>query len=889
MEYLLSIVIIILLLFQKSKSNKNSRRLQEDIDTLNAKLDTLQEFLKTEQPSTTNTEEPLEVVVKDTLQPLVDLKTPEPAPEDPYIPMYTAVTKLSDKDITVIKDIFESAKKEADSERLTALRTKLIKVLGLEGIEVGSATTFIQTVISDYDYHAAHAIAEKPSIEGATETEPPASSLEATNVVSSTGPESAELQEPTLSLWERFKQKNPDLEKFIGENLINKIGILILVLGISYFVKFAIDKDWINEPARVGIGVLAASLVLFIAHKLRQKYAPFSSVLVAGAIAIFYFTIAIAFHEYKLFSQEVAFGIMVVITAFSCLISLSYNRMELAILSLIGGFLVPFMVSTGSGNYMVLFTYIAILDIGILTLAYFKKWQLLHTLAFAFTMVLFGAWVFKDLNSDAPHYRGALMFGFVFYIIFIITTIINNLRTKGSFTNTQLTMLTLNNVVFYGIGMLVLADYKPQYTGVFTAFLAVLNMGYSVLLFKKFGLDKRGIYLLIGLSLTFITLAIPVQFSGYSITIFWAIEAVMLLWLSQKSQIKSYRFAAVVVQTLMLGSLVMDWEVYFTTSDLAIVINPIFMAGILVVASFVGVNVLLRKDTENVSQFGLTFNPIFYRKLTRNLAVITGYFVGMAEVIYQSLQYVEFNDALAILVLYHIVFTAVLCFVLYRHRSVKGVKIINIIAVVNILAFAIVFFQIPYLQIEDNIVYGQDYSIAYYLHMVCLVFMVYFWTLIYRTNSGKKVFNIFNHKLALWLAVFILVLITSSEVILQGLHFMDFPITSDQIGSTYEMFDSAQYKIIKTGLPVLWGILAFALLLWGIKKQLKHLRIIALSLLGLTIVKLFVYDISNVSETGKIIAFILLGILILTISFIYQKIKVLVTDEDKTPENENLD
>ena len=122
---------------------------------------------------------------------------------------------------------------------------------------------------------------------------------------------------PNKSFWEKFKEKNPDLEKFIGENLINKLGILILVLGISYFVKYAIDRDWINEPARVGIGVLCGSLVMLIANKLRKKYEAFSSVLVAGAIAIFYFTIAIAFHEYQLFSQSVAFGIMVVITIFS--------------------------------------------------------------------------------------------------------------------------------------------------------------------------------------------------------------------------------------------------------------------------------------------------------------------------------------------------------------------------------------------------------------------------------------------------------------------------------------------------------------------------------------------------------------------------------------------
>ncbi|WCC44713.1 DUF2339 domain-containing protein [Tenacibaculum finnmarkense] len=151
---------------------------------------------------------------------------------------------------------------------------------------------------------------------------------------------------PEKSFFENFKEKNPDLEKFIGENLINKLGILILVLGISFFVKYAIDKDWINEPARVGIGVLCGSLIMAIAHKLKKNYTSFSSVLVAGAISIFYFTIYIAFHEYELFSQTVAFAIMTVITIFSTLVSVSYNKQELAVLSLIGGFAAPFMVST---------------------------------------------------------------------------------------------------------------------------------------------------------------------------------------------------------------------------------------------------------------------------------------------------------------------------------------------------------------------------------------------------------------------------------------------------------------------------------------------------------------------------------------------------------------
>jgi uncharacterized membrane protein len=169
-------------------------------------------------------------------------------------------------------------------------------------------------------------------------------------------PQVTEPVEIKKTFWEKFREQNPDMEKFVGENLISKIGVLILVLGISYFVKFAIDKNWINETARVGIGMLCGTIVLGFAHKLRSNYKAFSSVLVAGAIAIFYFTIGIAFHQYHIFSQTVAFILMVVITAFSVFISVSYDRMELAILSLIGGFAVPFMLSTGQGNFQVLFT-----------------------------------------------------------------------------------------------------------------------------------------------------------------------------------------------------------------------------------------------------------------------------------------------------------------------------------------------------------------------------------------------------------------------------------------------------------------------------------------------------------------------------------------------------
>lgn len=686
---------------------------------------------------------------------------------------------------------------------------------------------------------------------------------------------------PTKSLWEQFKEKNPDLEKFIGENLINKLGVLILVLGISYFVKYAIDKDWINEPARVGIGVLCGSLVMSIANKLRKKYAAFSSVLVAGAIAIFYFTIAIAFHEYQLFNQQVAFCIMVVITLFSCLISLTYNRIELAVLSLIGGFAVPFMVSTGTGNYITLFTYIIILNIGITILAFYKKWRLVNTLAFIFTVLLFGGWFVSDLFSEAPHYKGALFFAFIFHFIFIVANVINNVRTQAIFTNIQLAILGISNFLFFGVGMTVLSHYHPEFRGVFTAALAVFNLILGWFLFKKFNLDKVAIYMLIGLTLTFITLAIPIQFKGNYITLFWAAEAVLLMWLAKKSNITSYRFGSVIVHSLSIISLVIDWtQKYDNEVVFNIIINPVFATGVFVVITLFLVYLLLKNDAIKITfwKFFLDINK--YKKYTFIAGILLLYMVGFLETFFQAATRIEsWSSVMALPALYHLIFTAVVALIFYIKQGAFYSKLANVIACVNVVLFATVFIRLSFEEHNDLILGYSTSQIAFYLHYVMLVLTLFFGFIIYQSNKKSLVFDVFNSKIFTWIAAFLIILIASQEVLLNGLKFLTDPFetVSDIYGASY----NTKQKIIKTAFPVLWGLLAFIFLIFGIKKQNKAIRIIALVVLGITIVKLFVYDISNISETGKIIAFILLGVLILIISFVYQKIRFLVTNDEK--------
>jgi uncharacterized membrane protein len=708
------------------------------------------------------------------------------------------------------------------------------------------------------------------------------------------------IQEQTF--WENFKEKNPDLEKFIGENLISKIGILILVLGISYLVKFSIDKGWINEPARVGIGILSGALVMGVAHKLRQKYSAFSSIFVAGAIAIFYFTIGIAFHQYHLFNQTVAFIIMVVITGFSCLISLSYNRIELAVLSLIGGFSVPFMVSTGSGNYVVLFTYILILNLGILTMAYYKKWNLVNILAFAFTVILFSGWLIKEINLEKPHYLGAFCFAFIFYFVFVLTNIINNLSNKGEFSKTQLFLLTANTFLFYAAGMIILQNYHAELRGLFTASISVLNLLYAWFLFKKFGLDKNAVYLLLGLTLTFITLAVPVQFKGNYITLFWAGEAVLLIWLAQKSKIVSYRFGSIIVQFLMLISLLMDWvKIYGSNQILNIAINPIFITGIVAVASLFFVYFLLKNETDSCKQFGITFNLILYRKFIFIVGLGVSYLVGILEVSYQANDFIsEWSSVVSLPIVFHLLFCAGLYYFMSKKTTPTIQNLAKILASLNIILYAFLCMTFVF---EEQKAYVSGFitnQIAFYLHYISLLIVIYFGYQLYTKNKENSFFSNSNQMFT-WIGTFFIVYIASSELMLHGLMALNTPITVEDLKASAlyndykngsldflkglvasEKIELYRTKILKTGFPVLWGILAFLFLIIGIKKEFKTLRVVALTLLGLTIVKLFFFDISNVSKPGKIIAFILLGVLVLIIAFVYQKTKARELENAKT-------
>jgi uncharacterized membrane protein len=678
-----------------------------------------------------------------------------------------------------------------------------------------------------------------------------------------------------------FFERNPDLEKFIGENLANKIGIGILVIGIGFFVKYAIDQNWINEIGRVFIGILCGGILLGLAHYLRKTFTAFSSVLVGGGIAVLYLTIYIAFHSYGMFNPVIAFLLMVVITAFAVTFALAYNKVELAVVALLGGFASPLMVSTGEGNYVALFIYITILDVGMMVLSFYKKWPIINIISYVFTVILYGTWMSTQFDYEKPGMiAGALVFATGFYFVFFAMNLLNNLRERRAFAPLDFALLLSNTFFYYAAGMYALNnEVAINFRGLFTVLLAAFNFGFAFSLYRSQRVDKNLVFLLIGLVLTFTSLAAPIQLQGNYITLFWAAETVLLLWLSQKSGIKLMKLASYGVMALMIISLIMDLQqVYapiYTANvempELPIVLNKGYLTSLFAVASFVMTLLLMRKE-KTEDQY---IDPRVYRTIVTVAAVLLVYTMHLLELRHHIVAAYPDNMQMQTLTIgaYNMLFLLALLLVTPKLTEPGDAR--NAFAFTGVLAVLLyigIYFQ-PMVVSRYEMIMEHGPATAFGIHYALVALIIPVCALSISRIKEFKEFNLRTGNAYSWFFVAFFVFLASTE--LDNLLLL-------AVGTDANMgrVMSQNHKI---GFPILWGITSFVLIAVGLKMKLRHLRIISLTLFLVTLLKLFTVDIRGISEGGKIAAFISLGILLLTVSFMYQRLKKILLTDDPTP------
>ncbi len=669
-----------------------------------------------------------------------------------------------------------------------------------------------------------------------------------------------------------FLERNPDLEKFIGENLINKIGIAILVIGLGLLLKYEIDAGHIGESARTLIGIGSGGLLLFFAHRLRESFRAFSSVLVGGGLSVLYFSIAIAFQQYHLFGQAAAFAIMVGITGLGVLFTLLYDRRELAVIALLGGFASPFMVATGEGNYKVLFTYVLILDAGMLVLANYKKWSILNILSFALTWLLFAGWSISSYTELDPRpVWPAFAFGTAFYAVFFAMVLLYDLRHRTAFTPLDYALFLLNTAVFFGTGMHFLTDLDVRVGGLLCVLLAAVNVVFALRFFRDERVPRNLVFLLIGIVLTFISLAAPVQLEGDHITLFWAAEGVLLVWFAHRSGIRLVERASLAVNALMVISLIMDMGLYSAPQHVAMMplLNRVFITGAAVVLSLA---LQFRLWAKWDTQYGIIagLRPTFLRGVLATAAAVLGYFTGLLELNHQLGRILpEGSVAMAAMAWSLLYLIAADLLTTKAARAVRWA--FGGLFALAFLLYTTWHYGMGMRRLREHVAGGswQGHLVTHYLALGLMVVMI---LRVMRWSRDLLTLRSSEWNRYAWVLCTLLVIIASQE--------LDHVLLAVQPPSSDGAVTDHAMRLARTaGYPILWGVGSFLFMAYGMRARIRTVRIIALSLFGLTLVKLFAVDIWNASRGAQVAAFICLGVLLLVMSFLYQKLKLLLQDD----------
>lgn len=658
------------------------------------------------------------------------------------------------------------------------------------------------------------------------------------------------IQKKTAQPKEKKKKEPINFEKYIGENLFGKIGILVLVIGIGFFVKYAIDKNYINETVRTILGFGVGLVLLFIAWKLKEKYRTYSSLLAGGAFAIFYVTVAMAYHYYGLFSQTVAFIILIAVTLLMTLLASLYDRRELALVALCGGFIAPFLVSSGSGNYLVLFTYVMILDLGMFGLSMYKKWGELPISCFFLTWIVLGGYAFSADLWHVPEIQliHLLLFCLAFFLIFQLA-VASILRINRKRINILLlSIIALNNFAFLGFSMwfLLVMNLEHNYKGIFTLFVAAVNL---LLYFwtRRKGENFRFLYqTLLAIALIFVSVTIPIQLEGTFITLFWAAEMVIIMWFYTRYRQKVFEIFTMLLPILTLISLFMDMEnAYMGWANGSIFINGMFTTGIFTGLAFLAYAFLQKRISNNntwpllIACFILysSFILDFYLYIDSSL-VSRSYMQSFTALVLMGLTYIFRNR-------FHISLHV------RKYMSWAGI---------SILLFVLQSYSINHAyRTPDQAIALQWISLLITgIHLFLLGWMFYknFDIRKKSTNKSTLYLNILS---TIWL-------LTGTNNLLFLLHLPD---------------------ETSAGFSIALGMAGFIQMALGMRLHQKTLRLISLGTFGLVLVKLVVIDLWLLPTVGKVIVFIILGIILLVLSFLYQKLKtVLFTDDEITEKTE---
>ncbi len=652
-------------------------------------------------------------------------------------------------------------------------------------------------------------------------------------------------------------------EYAIATNWLVRLGIIILVAGIGFFLKYSIEKDLIPPIGRVSLSMITGIIMIVGGIRiLGGKYQLLGQGLIGGGLATLYFSVFAAVNFHGLITFFPAFVLMAVITLGAGWLAVRLNSLLIAVLGLLGGYGTPLMLKAAAVSFPGQFTYLLLLGAGTLGVSWKKDWRLLNYLSFIGTYGLVAQTLHQ--HYTVAHFWQVMPFLTAFFVLFTTMTFLYNVINGKTSTMLELIELGLNAAIFFVIGSgLIREAYNREWVAALTLGIGVYCIAHIYWFLLRRNQDRGLLLSFIGIAAFFVTLTMPIIMSDSWITVSWAIQALIMLWIANKLNSEFLRSAAFLLYAVVL------WRFCFV--DLQRQYFRVPSPHDMLAGDYV------KSLLERLIVFGV---PIGSVAAAYRLIQQPGQVVGVAVDRTNDIKrWIEGNVLAKIIVI-----AGVVLLFLYLHLELNrtcmylfdplrlpvltllwvalaGLALIQCMksesagmcALVAILAGVVIgkmwFVDLASWKLDDHFVYGGAYSVLDGAMRLLdfgaiIAFLAAAWRLLGRSVQTKAT--------AVWMGNIAIVLLFV---------FFTFELNTF-LGHFVEDLQPG-------GISILWSVFALSFLVAGILKDIRQYRYLGLGLFALVALKVTFVDLKDLSQIYRIVAFIALGLLVLAGSFAY--------------------
>ncbi|MDK9718358.1 MAG: DUF2339 domain-containing protein [Trichlorobacter sp.] len=364
---------------------------------------------------------------------------------------------------------------------------------------------------------------------------------------------------------------------FNGENLLVKLGVLILFCGIAFLVKYAALRGMFPLELRLISAAAGGAALLAIGWQLRTKRAEYALALQGGGIGILYLVSYAAFRLYALIPAVPSFALLVVISGLCATLALLQESRTMALFGIIGGFAAPFLASVGIGDPALLFGYYTVLNAVVIGIAWFRSWRSINLTGFIATFLLSTLW---GVNYYKPAYFSSVEpFLILFFLVYLGVALLFALRQPPELRRMpDATIVFGTPLAAFALQSALVSDYR--YGMAWSALVAGLCYLACCRLLWNRDLQLRPLAeSFLALAGILLTLTIPLAFDGRWTSAAWALEGATMVWLGFRTERQLVRGSGYLLQ--LLSGLAFASGVAHTTGSMPM-LNSFYLGCLLI-------------------------------------------------------------------------------------------------------------------------------------------------------------------------------------------------------------------------------------------------------------------------------------------------------------------